>query len=426
MKKNYLFLAAATTLFAACVQTDVVTDIPEPQQQAISFETFANKQTRAENSGAGYKANDLSNHHTTFKVWASKLVAENDPSTNATSKYVPVYADNAPGTVTYTSSWTASPLKYWDKTATSYEFYAAAPAVPSQFDANDAIIYGWVATNTNSASGYLKFINYVLKGTSSDNLASITPTNDAWTELDDVNDIDLMIAAPCNVPNANYKTTPSAVNLNFIHILSRLNIAVKATTTANGATYSPEIVLTELNVCGLKNKGTFTESTVNTLASGTHVRWSNTESVDIDVNSTPYVLQAHIDGNGLTLTQTAQYTHKYLIIPQLVENKSASANVASAPNNGEVYLQIKYTVDSEEYETYYSLAQAFGIAFDNQDNDTENLAFNEGWQNTLTITISPDEITFTGDVAAWDNKNNNTSDDTNDPDSDPDDDVVID
>jgi hypothetical protein len=47
------------------------------------------------------------------------------------------------------------------------------------------------------------------------------------------------------------------------------------------------------------------------------------------------------------------------------------------------------------------LAKAFGLSGD--------LAFNEGWQNNLTITITPTEIKFDGKVAVWDN--NKTKDD---------------
>lgn len=429
MKKNYLFLAAATTLFAACVQTDVVTDIPEPQQQAISFETFANKQTRAnataENSGTAYSG-ALSNHHTSFYVWASKQVTDNT-QLPATTKYVSVYAYDNPGTVSYANStWTASPLKYWDKTATSYEFYAAAPAITT----NDNTTYGWVATNTNGANGYLTFNNYVLTGASTDNLAS--KESDSWKDLIKTNangdiiqqpsDIDLMIAAPCNVLKANYNTTtPSDVNLDFYHILSRLNINVKAETTVGGdngtPTYSPNIKLTALDVVGLMNKGTFTEKKITTstvdgtdittitdfpdLASGTNLRWGQ-PTTD---NTFTYTLGAYLgdEEDELQLTDELFATHKYLIIPQTVTGTSTNANIASAPR-GEAYLKIKYTVDEEAFEAYYSLATAFGV---------ETLYFNEGWQNTLNITISPVAITFTADAAVWADQENTTDTDTN-------------
>ena len=392
MKKNYFLLAATTMMFAACAQTDMVNEVvTEEAPQAIGFETFAQKATRAagereqaENSTAKY-ANGLLNHHESFNVWASKKV---------TTGYVTVYNPGVvEGSLDNSSNevWTPTSLKYWDKTATSYEFYAAAPALD-----NSSSTYGWVWTpiaesNNTTTGGYLTFNNYVLTGASTDNLASVSSQNDSWKDLTSAADKDLMIADKCPVLKAAYnKTTPDAVNLDFIHILSRLNIQVKTTDDA------PTIVLKGLDVCGLKNKGTFTENatltTGTTLDGGTYERWGTPTT-----NGT-YTLSAYLGANNATslqLTSTAAYTHKYLIIPQTVTGRLANANIASAPR-GESYLKINYTVgtdaDAEDYETYYSLAAAF---------DQTSLAFNEGWQNTLTITIAPQTITFTGNVAPW-------------------------
>ena len=128
MKKNYFLLAASTMMFAACAQTDLVNEVvTEDAPQTIGFETFAQKATRAageqaENSTAKY-ANGLLNHHESFNVWASKKV---------TTGYVTVYNPGVvEGSLDNSSNevWTPTSLKYWDKTATSYEFYAAAPAL---------------------------------------------------------------------------------------------------------------------------------------------------------------------------------------------------------------------------------------------------------------------------------------------------------
>ena len=45
-------MAAAATMFAACTQSDFVNEVSEEAPQAIGFETFVNKSTRAENSSA--------------------------------------------------------------------------------------------------------------------------------------------------------------------------------------------------------------------------------------------------------------------------------------------------------------------------------------------------------------------------------------
>lgn len=359
MKKNYFMLAATTMMFAACSQSDLVNEIEESAPQAIEFSTFTNKTTRAveNNSGADYSSS-LNTHHTTFKVWASKQVTDNTV-TPITTKYLQVYNGS---TVTYGTAWVASPLKFWDKTATSYEFYAAAPAGLS-----------WNAANTTGTAGTLSLNNFSLTGVN--NTAS-----ESWTGSADK---DLMIAAPCTTLKGVY----SKVELNFIHILSRLNIKVKSSYSDGDANTAndPVIMLTGLNVCGLKNKGNFDEATA-AVPAGTTARWS-----DLGLDGT-YTLTAKVPTTKLSAT--AVTTHKYLIIPQAQKNVSASVNVASAPAD-EAYIQIKYTVDGEPYETYYSLAQAFGIA------KSSDLNFNEGWQNTLTIDIVPNVISFTGTVATW-------------------------
>ena len=48
MKKNYFMLAAAAMMFAACSETDLMSEMGEMEKaQEISFESFANKTTRA-------------------------------------------------------------------------------------------------------------------------------------------------------------------------------------------------------------------------------------------------------------------------------------------------------------------------------------------------------------------------------------------
>lgn len=369
MKKNYFMLAFATMMMAACANNDLVDAlVKEEVPQAIGFETFAQKATRAtENNNKDYVANDLSNHHVTFKAWASKVLAS--------GTYVDVYAAGSPGIVTWTDVWTANPLKYWDKAAENYYFYAAAPSEPS-----------WVYTNATSndgSTGYLTLANYTLAGTANDNLAtgSNTTLTASWKSTTG-NDKDLMIAAPCPVANATYnKADPAAVNLDFIHILSRLNIAVKAT--------EANIIIETLDVCGLKNKGSFDENTnlgSDVLANGTIKRWGTT-SVDGS-----YTLAGAL--TDAALTSTPVYTHEYLIMPQVQTNTQEWKGQGTAPST-DAYIYLEYTVDGETFKTYYGLAQAFGIA------KNSSLAFNEGWQNTLTLTISPDAIVFTADAAAW-------------------------
>lgn len=170
-------ITAAALAMTACGDKTMVQDLySEPAE--ISFETFTEKQTKAENSGeTDYTA--LSEHHTTFNVWGAKVA-----TTHQT-----VYAAATPGTVTFSNSkWTANPVKFWDRTATNYYFYAAAPSTES---------WDFTFTSTSDMSdGTITLTDYTLVG---DNVRTTASTTATASWKDAANDHDLMIASPCEV-----------------------------------------------------------------------------------------------------------------------------------------------------------------------------------------------------------------------------------
>lgn len=375
-------LAAAALMFAACAQFDTVNEVPESEPQAIGFDTYAQMTTRAtENTiDPSEYSTTLETHHKDFKVWASKQLEDNS--------YVAVYPKTNPGVVNYTTVWAANPLKYWDKSAINYQFYAAAPY---------AINWAYNESGADDGStGYITLTaGYTLAGTTNDNIATrTTALKNTWLESTG-SDKDLMIAAACKVEKATYnKAIPDAVGLNFIHILSKLNIAVSTT--------EDNVVLKKLDVCKLNNtSASFNENTdidgdsnfdnddMTALQSGSHKRWATA--------SGSYTLGL---GNELALVKNADavYTHEYLVMPQLQTRQDDCKGLGTAPEK-DAYIYIEYTLGGELYKTYYGLAEAFAIA------KSGTLPFNEGWQNTLTITIQPDAIVFTGKVATWGDTN---------------------
>lgn len=377
MKKNYFMIAAAATLFAACAETDVINDVNvENAPQAIGFETFANKVTRAEGD-----ATSLDAHHTSFNVWASKKIIDS---------YKQVYSTTTPGRVTYSNNvWTASPLKYWDKTATEYYFYAASPVGIWTYEN---------ATEDDYSTGYLT-LDYTLSGT---NLANGTSDVLVGTWLNNEGaDKDLMVAIPTSEDRDFFagENDPEAVDLTFIHILSKLNISVQKEDKVELENVT--ITLKRLDVVDLYCDGDFTGTDLGTAISngGVITHWTN--------QSSKYDLAAGIDNNGLVLGDKV-YTHEYLIMPQSQDKADGITNNANAPTNDAAYLHIVYTVsgtegDSEEFEAYYGLADVLATANEPAFN------FNEGWQNTLNITISPDIIAFDVEESVWDSPANSGS-----------------
>ena len=356
MKKNYFMLAATTMLFAACAQNDVVNELAqESAQQAISFETFANKQTRAANEAENSNVTDinaLSGHHDNYVVWGYKNTHTGYVFGTSTTEGENVNSDN-----TYTNT------KYWDKAASKYEFYAAAP--------NNG---KWVlnANTENQADDYFTYENFVLTGKS----LEATTLETSFKSVSAA-DCDLMIASAEPVTIIPSTT----VQLKFNHILSRLNITVKKGSHIED---TDVLKLTSISVNNLVKNGTFTESAA--VKAGTTTRWSTAAPIKYD-----------IDGNDLSeVTTTAQYVFQALVIPQFVEYEAPKRDgtdineETSAP-----YIVLNYTIDDEPYKAVYNLAKAFGSTSD-------PIAFNEGYQNTLNITIDAEEIKFTADAFVWD------------------------
>lgn len=378
MKKNVYFIAAAALVFAACSDKDFRNDINEPQpQNAINFESYTGKLTRAENSTAIY---DLTffNHHESFRVWSYKNTEATDPVFNGDTVTV---TEKTAGQYLYTYS----PLRYWDKAATTYQFYAAAPANGN---------WNFIPTSITSAStqnlGYFTTTS-VLVGT---NLA-LVPNTTLKNSFKDSTDVDKMIAAPCKVEK-NYFSNP--VNLNFIHILSKFNVSLKKDTLLKNQI----VTLKKFEVKLLNDKGTFTEgyTVYADSAVGNNNRWA-----DEQVNALIYA-----STDSFVVDTIPYYIVESLVIPQDAEYELVKLD--GTTNEEKPYFEIEYTIwdgkdyhDAETFKATYNLANSFGM---NGHTDSTKIKFNEGWQNTLNITLQPDVIEFTADVAEWATNLNDT------------------
>lgn len=440
--KKYLFVIAATALvLAGCSDKDSFKKDLQ-NTDAISFTSYANKQTRAtENSSAAYSWHFF-NHHTTFQVWGYKNTSETAVF-DGDVVTVTENSANVDGTAATENSYTYtySPLRFWDKAASMYEYYAAAP---SGTDGGWTFVStGITAANITTTAGQ----NQGYFTTSS----TLTPANlstssnlEYTTSFKGSGDIDKLIAEKSTIPYANFK---SEVNLLFMHILSRLNVTIKAdenlVAPANDVN-KQKIVMTSLEVRNLNAFGKFSESTAP-VATGTIARWSdqgtpkdytavaNTEltkdaqwvlqslvipqnaayeAVALDGNAHDAivaVLYADVDEyNAAKKTNLTAEQFAALSAAEKTKTPGASS-VAAVSTSSKPYLVLTYTIQQthdgsgtaittpeapETFVVYYNLANAFAL-------NEGNLAFNEGWQNTLNITIKPDVIEFCADVAEW-------------------------
>ena len=421
MKKSYLMVAVAVAMFTACQDTDSFKEARNEanNNDAISFSAFSTKQTRAENSDALYTWLFINNHDD-FQVWAFKDIAP------AADKAVFDGTEVTVGGTADNTTYTYSPLRFWDKTAGNYHFYAAAPA----FAENAA--EGWGFEDEDIAedaidAGYFKTTS-TLSGV---NLKNLSTTDGPSTSLTNYfkgkADVDKMIAAPCDFAKSRYaKANPDAVQLNFNHILSKLNVTVRKGANISGAAYT--VVLKSFEIKNMIGKGDFTETPDNKLAQGITTRW---DKANYSANTVNYKAIDVSNPTGFTVTNAANYIVESLAIPQdiafqrvaldgkeqvAIEHKNAvlfsdyaeycaakpvealtkaqfdalleQANNSNNPNDAayaeivkepEVqavpaiaaisddsapYFVITYTINGDQFTAYYNLAGAFGATLE--------------------------------------------------------------
>lgn len=353
-------LAAAALMFAACAQFDTVNDVPESEPQAIGFDTYAQMTTRAAENSTATGTNPLSEHHLSFEVWAYK---------NTATDYVFGTDTDEGVAVTYTASnWGYTDTKYWDKAASQYEFYAAAPVGQAWvLNANDA---------DNQADDYFTLANFSLTGKTLANNTSLTPS---FSSVSGVGDIDLMIASA--EPVTTIPPASNTVQLDFNHILSRLNISVVKGSNIDAG---DPLELIGISVNNLVKNGSFEESAA--VQAGTTQRWS--------AASTPE--DYDIAGNSLaTVTGTPTYVFQALVIPQRANAEDLKRDGSDVnATTSQPYLTLSYTIDGEPYSATFNLSKAFAPSAAYYD-------FFEGYQHTLNITIDASAILFEANAFVW-------------------------
>lgn len=411
--KKYLFILATAAIVASCAENDSFKEINTPDE-AIGFSTYTGKLTRAENSSAT-EVDALEAYNTTFKVWGSKFFPDNyfspaDEDNNPDEERV-FGIDNTGEIVSHNgTSWTYSPARFWDKSATSYSFYAAAPSGKS-----------WVWNNTTKK---LSLVDFALSGYNSVTGAPATEVDVDKVLTENVDTEDLMISTDVTGYN-DY--TSAAVNLHFNHILSRLNIGVRKATTLDAF----DVKLNSIKVFNMKSNGTFDENLASgeTLSGGTIARWATAPTTPAKFTSGVGYEPASallITSTETTVNTYYQYVYEGLAIPQAVaynqtvdvptytaataEQQAAMLKLdgSNATESSAPYIVIDYEIWTtgasaakvDAYKYYYNLADVFN------GNAETAVNFCEGWQNTLKITLAPVAIEFDADVYEWATKEN--------------------
>ena len=265
MKKNYFMLALATMMMAACAENDLINEMAtEDAPQAIEFDAFANKTTRAEITEPSH----LQAPSGGFHVWGYK-------TRGSEAEYTVLY--NEP--VSWDESkWDYENTQYWDETAT-YQFYAAAPKAP---------------TNVTYSIGGNKMIT--IKGATSGLSTSVTDY------LIDRNGI-----ASTQGKTGLESFTDGVVSFSFNHIMAKLSFKFRASVAET-------IKITSLTMSGWNSgAGTFTQTSTSTSTTVANDEWS--------ISAAAAGVCTIIDGNNpCTTTNTAAEGggYSFIMVPQTI------------------------------------------------------------------------------------------------------------
>lgn len=244
MRKSYL-IAAAAMIMVSCAQNEkLFNDLQDDNKTVIGFSSYSEKAVRSINNNA-----DLEYYHGTFTVYGSK-------KSTIDSKISEVFDGGTTALLTYNdgattpNDWTYSPYRYWDKQA-DYKFIAVAP--------NAAIVkYDWNAAAENltevgtAANDFVTVSNYTLIGQNLQKTATSAEITKGFVGGDD-KDTDIMTSGLASQAAG----VTSTVNLTFKHILAKLNVSIAKDAVLNDA----DVYIKSLEISGLKDRGTYDEST---------------------------------------------------------------------------------------------------------------------------------------------------------------------
>lgn len=337
MKKSLIIIATAALVFAGCTENDTFRkDINGngANNGAITFNSFTEKVTKAENSNARY-TQAFYTHQESFQVWARKSNQPKQEIFGGTKVVV------APGSTANTYTYEYAPERFWDKLAEKYHFYAAAPARPASetewsWKFNEAGIQNEETINAGYFSIDKDFTLNEVNLKHADNDGADHALENVFkgikvSNANDATDVDLLIAAPTEVTNSYYNVAnPNAVNLNFIHILSKLNVTIKTslgtvTPTDGSADHTYQVKLLAFEVKNVPNVGKFNENPNELATNGKkQIRWTLTDPTAPATNKTSILTgieglngQGQIKDDALAVPYNPTEAQKLYIVESL-------------------------------------------------------------------------------------------------------------
>lgn len=202
MKTNLFIAALSLVVLAGCSGEDEIGTLVAKSDNAITFGTYVGKQTKATEKSA-FGDNDE------FGVFAFYTKTEKYANTNETPNFM---YEQAIKKGAGDAGWTYSPLKYWPNTngekITFFAYYPQAKTGMTFYDKG-------TTTNYTSASKGFPDIKFVVADAAKDQ-------------------VDFMYST--KVDETKPTATNTAINFNFAHALSKVNIKAQMSETLNNTT----------------------------------------------------------------------------------------------------------------------------------------------------------------------------------------------
>ena len=370
MKKSYLMIAAAAALFAACAENDTIKEVNE--DVAIGFDgKYVNKATRAEINEAWFQTSGKHFGVYGYKGATFQLFNNEDVSWNGTD-------------------WVHTTVRFWDKNATDYNFYAHAPLA---------------ATHTFTDKKY-----------TFTSIPVITEIN--------TGDPDIVVATPITAMGYGSCTQTSAdghgeghVEFDFNHILSKLAFKVKTSVPATSA----EITVTEVKLDFPTGTATWAQAAADNVAGAT--TYSSYTAKD-GINNEGAPIYANFETAVFSGT-TAVLTSQAVSIADATNSSNVGNTfivtpVASTGNGVEHIFGVKvtYNIQYKKLNPAYATDNTVDQYINDGDPETGCIATGViGGGNTtatqykpaqnssyiITIDVNPAQIQFcVDDVIGWD------------------------
>ena len=385
---NIIVLVAGAAIVASCSDTiKINNEVPQPNQnEKIGFVTYTEKATRADQTNSV----NLYDFYKAFDVYAWKD-ANNQIQEVFFHNPVEYFKKDTVGTYVYATAgskpsdewgnisdtqykgWFYKDIRYWDKLATKYNFYAIAPyeATPSPA----------LRIENDAANIKIGSATDLYKVSTEKNLAK-DPTLTKDRKYYGFNK-DYMLAEKSSIKN-------ELVTLNFHHILTKFNVKITLTDAYKG---SQPFTIKDLTIAGFEDEAYF-EYDTNLTTNGWNTKAGSTYNL---ADTTDYILKNVPD----SITDKTEYSEYYwfqtLIFPQTLTCDTIGA-MTTAPNSK--YLYIEYTIGKEPFKTYYDLAYVFGCTQDTTNNKNK-YELKQGSEYTINIKVGPKQIVFDASGSAW-------------------------